>query len=290
VDISGLWSSWSIDTKIAFAALLVGVLGLLFAIFKKKQPIVIISNVDEDQRTGDDLSKELRKKGIIVLGSRNWAHSSKRENSRPQYYLELISTRSVSQNEGYRSLESYREIEQSEKAPPYLIPVRIDDCAPSHERLKGVQYVNLFEDWRTGVDQIVQRITRPVDQATVLRTDGLYVAEPEIDVYRYYNLRFFTDGEVVAVSSDLLPKELAPYMTPSRPEMSVGRYTVRRNRVEFSTLGSIGIVHYQGSLTSDKLILDKNSQINHHRNVHIYSFKRVKGLSGVPQATDKSTE
>lgn len=44
-----------------------------------------------------------------------------------------------------------------------LIPVRIEDCMPSHERLQKLKWIDLFPDWVSGVSKIIQWIlNRPV--------------------------------------------------------------------------------------------------------------------------------
>lgn len=257
-------------------------------------PTVFLSYAKEDLRSARRLYEALRQEGINVWFDKEslkpgqqFEPTIKLAIRESQYFLALLSSRSISKV-GYVNFELYEALEQSKKYPSdvaYLLPVRLDDCTPSHERLLGIQWVDLFDGWKTGVDQLV-RVVAPRPQTSadrvispILRTDGLYVAESEGDTYRFYNLRFFVNGEVVAVSSDWLPDQLAPHMTPTSHHMSVGKYTVRGTIIEFSTTSVSGVIDYQGHLTPDTLVLRKSSQINHHRDVHEYSFKRVAALS-----------
>lgn len=264
-------------------------------------PMVFLNYAIEDLRSAKRLYKALRQKGINVWFNKESLKPGqqsepivKRAIRESRYFLALVSSRSI-QKVGYVNFEIYEALEQSKKYPPdvpYLLPVRLDDCSPSHERLREVQWVDLFKGWKNGVAQIVRVVApRPETSADrvvspILRTDGLYVAKTEGDVYRFYNLRFFANGEVVAVSSDWLPDQLAPYMTPTSRYMAVGKYTVRGTRINFSTRSEQGVVGYRGHLTPETLVLLKSSRITHYRDVYEYSFTRVAALSeetDVPQ-------
>lgn len=254
------------------------------------KPVVFLSYATEDLIFARRLYEDLKRKGIDVWfyeehmgAAQNLKETMQRAIEESRYFLALLS-KSYNKKVGYASFELFLAIEQSKFYPldvPYLIPVRLDDSNPSHERLRGIKWVDLFDDWEAGIDEIVRVVNPSADQviSPVLRTNGLYVAEIESGPYRFYNLKFFADGEVVAVSSDLSPDELAPHMTPTSRYMAVGKYTVRETRIEFLTKGALGAVDYRGYLTLKGMVLDKNSQINHHRDVVEYSFKPVADLS-----------
>ena len=40
----------------------------------------------------------------------------------------------------------------------YFIPARLEDCEPSHERIREHQWIDLFPDWDRGVKEIIQSI------------------------------------------------------------------------------------------------------------------------------------
>lgn len=42
---------------------------------------------------------------------------------------------------------------------PYLIPIRLDKCQPSYEKLREVQFQDFFPDWDRGFERVVQVIT-----------------------------------------------------------------------------------------------------------------------------------
>lgn len=263
-------------------------------------PTAFLSYAKEDLRSARRLYKALRQRGIDVWFDKEslhpgqpWEPAVKRAIRESRYFLALISSRSISKV-GYVNSEIYEALERFKMYPSheaYLIPVRLNRCSPSHELLRGIQWVDLFLGWEPAVAKLV-RVLAPRPQTSqdrdvppLLRTDGLYVAETEGDAYRFYNLRFFADGSVVAVSSDWSPDQLAPHMMQTNPSMSVGKYTLRGTKIEFSTTSRSGVVvDYRGHLTRDTLVLRKVSQITHHRDVHEYTFRRVAPLAS--QAED----
>lgn len=40
----------------------------------------------------------------------------------------------------------------------YLIPVRLDDCQLSYQKLEKIQYADMFPDWNSGLERIIQTI------------------------------------------------------------------------------------------------------------------------------------
>jgi hypothetical protein len=175
-----------------------------------------------------------------------------------------------------------------ETYPPgdaFLIPVRLDKCSPSYDRLREVNWVNLYEGWRKGVDAILRRCLQKETTAPKkkdqprLRTDGVYQTPTKNSSYRYYYLRFLSDKTVYAVASDFTPLNIFPEMTKNNAlYLAVGKYSLSGTKLRFSTRSSSGIIDYNGFIGPNTLILNKHSKINGFRDVLEYRFKKAKAI------------
>jgi hypothetical protein len=76
------------------------------------------------------------------------------------HVLVLLSEHSVAKR-GYVQREVRQAIDALDQFPPnsiFLIPVRLDQCEPAHERLKALQWVSLFDDYEIGLGQIAMSL------------------------------------------------------------------------------------------------------------------------------------
>ena len=82
----------------------------------------------------------------------------KKAMQRSRCILALLSSRWVSKS-GYVQKELREALEMLEHLPPeriLIIPVRLDKCEPPHEQLRDLQWIDLFESYDEGLEQIVQ--------------------------------------------------------------------------------------------------------------------------------------
>jgi len=73
-------------------------------------------------------------------------------------FVLLLSKNSVSKS-GFVQKEISEALDKLKSIPPdtvYLIPARLDDCRPKHPELNELQWVDLFPDWKSGCDLIIQ--------------------------------------------------------------------------------------------------------------------------------------
>lgn len=58
----------------------------------------------------------------------------------------------------------------------YYIPIRLEECQFSSERLRTIQYVDFYPDWQAGFNKVLQAINRvsPVEQSIQAHTSGGY--------------------------------------------------------------------------------------------------------------------
>ena len=193
---------------------------------------VFLNYVREDRDHAVRLRRELVRAGVnvwfdeeSVLPGEEWAAAISRAIPNSRYFIALLSSRSVTKR-GFAQKELRQGFEELDKRPAneiYLIPVRLDDCSPAHERLRSVQYVDLFRGWKRGVERLLSLFApeRIADEGARprLQADGLYFVRTH-DEYRYHYLRFLTRGTVLAVPSNLTPRQDGPVYEAREPLFS----------------------------------------------------------------------
>lgn len=74
----------------------------------------------------------------------------------------LLSSKSVTK-EGYVQKEIREALDRLASFPPgriFVVPARLDECSPSHQQLRKLQWVDLFPDWDEGFARIFKVIER----------------------------------------------------------------------------------------------------------------------------------
>jgi len=89
---------------------------------------------------------------VSLLPGQEWRLAITNAIRESRYFLALLSSNSVGrrgfvQREIKEALELFDEFPEMEI---YIIPVRLDECNPSHERLRDLHYVDLFPSWDDG--------------------------------------------------------------------------------------------------------------------------------------------
>lgn len=85
------------------------------------------------------------------------------------FFLALLSTNSV-EKRGYVQKELRVGLSILDQVPDtqiFLIPIRLDDCEPTHDRLRELQWVDLFPDWEEGLRRLSKVFSFPPIQVTV---------------------------------------------------------------------------------------------------------------------------
>ena len=82
-----------------------------------------------------------------------------------RYFIALMSKDSV-ETAGFRNTELSRALKELDRFPEdeiFLIPTRLDECEPPFEKLKELNYADLFPDWNYGVERMrkAMRISSP---------------------------------------------------------------------------------------------------------------------------------
>jgi hypothetical protein len=95
-----------------------------------------------------------------LLPGQRWEPTIEQAIRESRFFVALISSRS-SAKRGYVQKEIVRALDLLEQIPEnqiFLIPARLDECEPSHSALRGVQWVDLFPSWETGVERIFRAL------------------------------------------------------------------------------------------------------------------------------------
>jgi len=133
---------------------------------------VFICYANEDRYVAEKLYNDLKKEGITpwlnnkdLLPGQNWKTEIKNAVKNSSHCIVLLSDHSVKKN-GFIQKEVKIVLDFAEEFPPdkiFIIPARIDDCKPVHERLSDLQYVDFFEShsaYKEGVEKIIRAVNK----------------------------------------------------------------------------------------------------------------------------------
>jgi hypothetical protein len=98
-----------------------------------------------------------------LLPGIKWRPAIKKAIRESDFFLALLSKRSTKKR-GYVQTEMKEALEIWDQFPEdraYLIPIRLEECEPSYEKLRAVQCQDFFPSWNQGF----QRVLRVIDSA-----------------------------------------------------------------------------------------------------------------------------
>lgn len=126
---------------------------------------VFISYTREDAEAANRLYNDLKMAGIepwldtqSLLAGQNWKVAIKDAIKSCRYFIPLLSTNSV-EKVGYVQKELKEALEVLDEFPPskiFMIPVRINECNVIDEKIKEIQKVDLFLNWKEGIQRILK--------------------------------------------------------------------------------------------------------------------------------------
>lgn len=133
----------------------------------KSSPTAFLSYAREDQDSARRLTDDLRRAGITVwldqdslLPGQDWRVAVDNAIRSHRFFIALLSSRSISKK-GYVQKElriALEVLDQYPESQVFIIPVRLDECAPSHHRLNDLQRADLFPDWAAGLNSILKAL------------------------------------------------------------------------------------------------------------------------------------
>ena len=132
---------------------------------------VFISYATEDENSAVRLCQDLTSAGIKVwiakkclLPGQDWKIAIEEAIQSSRYFIALLSNTSVSKT-GFVRKElkiALNVLERHPKKDIFIIPVRLDNCKPSHDRIKDLHWVDMFPDWEQGFQKILLSIREPL--------------------------------------------------------------------------------------------------------------------------------
>lgn len=128
---------------------------------------VFISYAREDRPVAEKLYEDLMRQGIrtwidshsLTPGAR-WKEEIAGAIQESIYFISLLSSKSVSKI-GYVQKEVRIALELLDEHPDdivFVIPVRLEECSPSHKRLADLNWVDFFPDYNIGLRKILEVI------------------------------------------------------------------------------------------------------------------------------------
>jgi formylglycine-generating enzyme required for sulfatase activity len=126
---------------------------------------VFISYAREDIETARKLRDDLEKSGIKtwldkedLLPGQNWREVILREIRESRYFIAMLSSNALSK-EGFVHKELKTALDYLDNFPSdriFVIPVRIDECKPTDEKLQYIHWADLFPSYEDGLSQILK--------------------------------------------------------------------------------------------------------------------------------------
>jgi hypothetical protein len=127
------------------------------------KPMVFVSYAREDAAAAERLSGDLRSMNVDpwldlerLRPGQHWAQEIDSAMRNSDYIALLLSSRSITKR-GYIQKEMRKALDLLDEVPDsqvFLIPIRLDECQPAHDRLKMLQWVDLYPQWQAGIDRL----------------------------------------------------------------------------------------------------------------------------------------
>ena len=126
---------------------------------------VFISYAREDIATAKRLYQDLKTAGVKpwmdefdLLVGQNWKATITQTIEKSDFFLALLSSNSLSKR-GYVQKELRRAMSVLEEMPPtdiFILPARLEDCKPEDERLRDLNWADLFPDYDAGLTKLIR--------------------------------------------------------------------------------------------------------------------------------------
>ncbi len=133
----------------------------------RPQAPVFISYAREDAPAAERLFESLSKSGFqpwldkeCILPGQRWEVAIDSAIRGCRFFLALLSRQSLTKT-GYVQKEVRKALEVLQLYPAsgvFLVPARLEECQPTDETLRALQWVDLFPDWDRGAERIVLTI------------------------------------------------------------------------------------------------------------------------------------
>ena len=136
---------------------------------------VFLSYGREDLPEAEQLYSDLTGAGLSVwfdreslLPGQQWKPAIRTAIRNSRFFVALMSSRSTTKR-GFVNqefTEAFEVLKEFPEAAVFLIPVRIDDCEPSHRRLMDLHRVDLFPHWEAGLARLLKALDVTVSRGS----------------------------------------------------------------------------------------------------------------------------
>jgi len=134
---------------------------------------VFISYAKEDIKIANKIFYELKNEGLSpwidhenLLPGQNWKDTIIKAIKESAYFIALLSINSINKR-GFVQKElkiALDILDECSDSDIFLIPIRIDTCEPSSEKLKEIQWVDLFPSFEIGLKKVIKVLkSKPID-------------------------------------------------------------------------------------------------------------------------------
>lgn len=140
---------------------------------------IFISYAREDLEEAQRLHRTLRRFGLPVwmdtvdlIPGQDWQTEIRKAIRNCSYFVVLLSKNSISKR-GFVQRELKEALDVFLELPPgrvFLIPVRLDQCEPSDERIRRLHWVDFFPSWETGLQKLLSAVSSLRNEASVRKT------------------------------------------------------------------------------------------------------------------------
>jgi hypothetical protein len=136
-------------------------------------PQVFIAYVKEDEAQADRLYRELEAGGFSpwmdvhkLLAGQNWPRAIETAIDSSDFFVACFSDHSVRKKGGFQAeiryaLDCARQVPLDEI---FIVPVRMNECAVPRTIRHQLQYIDLFPDWESGIEQLIAMMRREVER------------------------------------------------------------------------------------------------------------------------------
>jgi hypothetical protein len=142
-----------------------------FEFVPQQQPRIFLAYVEEDLEPVERLASELALRAYHpwvdrqqLLPGQNWPRAIQRAIESADFFLPLFSRNSVSKKGQFQAELRYA-LDCALRIPleeTFLVPVRLDSCQLPRLITQRVQYVDLFPDWRQGIERLCATVEEAI--------------------------------------------------------------------------------------------------------------------------------
>lgn len=140
-----------------------------FDFIRETNPTVFIAYVQEDLAMARRLFNDLQEAGCQpwldkenLLPGQNWPRAIERAIEISDFFIPCLSRRAISKRGVFQSELRYA-LDCARRLPIdsiFVIPARLDDCVIPREIEAHLHRVDLFSDWRSGLEQVRRTIAQ----------------------------------------------------------------------------------------------------------------------------------